>query len=516
MRHATRIVFAALALAGAGACQDPGLFDRRLEFGPPVQLASGIAVLEENAGAVFHLEIDAAGATARRLFAAAEGADIAWLRAGPGDGDSLLLLTVPASERDTGVGEALVRLDAATGAAATYPVGAAFDGTAFGPDGRFLVLYHGAGGSGESFYNPSEIALLDLQAEPGEGNPLVFSVQLGGRTIEDVFFLPSLDVDGQERRLVAFAARGLVKLVDLLEPQAGTVSIKLAPDDTASNLLARQILARPGDGQRDPLLFVRAAGTNDIYAVSLVPRTDGQPGFWATLNMFDGVSPREMVLVEDGERPLLVVAAGNRAVVIDIDTADAFSLTLNGVADHTRLRGEPGAEEVVLYGTGTYRLHFLAVANLAAAKGGNLSGLAIPDGIDSAMALAGDRLLLGTFNGDLLILDLPARLLTRLAGAGYLDWERAAVFGDVFFLAETDSDRVITLDLGTGHPEPLVLDEPVQSLFVLAGPAMGLVLHPCPTGRATLFPLAEPTRDRAFVVDGFWLDGFLDETEVLP
>jgi hypothetical protein len=518
MNHTMHIAAAGLLLALALGCEDQGLFDRRLDFGAPVELSSGIAVLEQTTGRVFLLEVSATGAAARLLFEAGEGTDISWLRAGPSGtaADTLFLLTVPASERDTGAGETLVRVAAASGAAEAFPVGTFFDGAAFAPDGRFLVLYHGAGSGSGSLYNPNEIALVDLDTGPGAGNPLVLSVQLGGRAIEDVRFVPSLEVDGQERRLVAFLARGLVKLVDLLEPQAGTVSVKLAPENDTSSILAQQILARPGDAERDPMLFVRASGTNDIYAVSLIPREDGQPGLWATLNMFDGGSPRDMALVEDGGRPLLVVASQNKAVVIDVDTADSFSLTLDGAAHKALLRGVDGAREVVLYGTGTYRIHFLAVEGLAAAKGGNLSGLTIPDGVDLALPLAGDRLLLTTYGGDLILLDLPTRVMTRLAAAGYLDWSSAAIHGDVFFFADEGSDRVLTLDLATGHPEPLVLDESVQSFHMFAGSAMGLVVHPCPTGRATLFPLAEPTRDRAFMVDGFWLDGFLDETEVQP
>jgi hypothetical protein len=514
MKNTTPIAAVAVLLALAAGCDDPGLFDERLDFGAPVELPSGIAILEQGSQTVFLLEVSATGARARRLFAAGEGAVVSWMRAGPAAG--LFLMIGPESERDTGIGETLVRVDVATGAADVFPVGDLFDGAAFDPDGRFLVLYHGADAGEGELYNPSEIALVDFENEAGEGNPLVLSVQLGGRAIEGVRFIPPLAVDGQERWIAAFLARGMVKLVDLLEPQVGTVSVPLSPESESSVILAQQILARPGDATRDPLLFVRASGTNDIYAVSLVPRTDGQPGFWATLNMYDGVAPRDMTIVEDGDRPLLVVAASGKAVVIDVDTADAFPLTLDGAAQQVLLRGDEGAREVVLFGTGGYRIHFLAVEGLAAAKGANLSSIAIPDGVDSAMLLAGERLLLTTYTQDLIVLDLASRELTRLASAGYVDWTLAEIWNDSFFLGEPGTDRVITLDLASGHPEPLVLDESVQSFHVLPGPAMGLTIHPSLAGRATLFPLADPTRDRAFVVDGFWLDGFLDETEVQP
>ena len=59
-----------------------------------------------------------------------------------------------------------------------------------------------------------------------------------------------------------------------------------------------------------------------------------------------------------------------------------------------------------------------------------------------------------------------------------------------------------------------MLDDPVASLRLLSGSGVGVVLHDTPTGRVTVFPLAEPTREKSRVIDGLWLDGLLDETEV--
>jgi hypothetical protein len=72
----------------------------------------------------------------------------------------------------------------------------------------------------------------------------------------------------------------------------------------------------------------------------------------------------------------------------------------------------------------------------------------------------------------------------------------------------------VSLDLVTGHPQSLVLDEPVSTFHTFDAASMGLVIHPSPTGRATLFPLAAPSRETAVILDGFWFEGFLDDTEV--
>jgi hypothetical protein len=160
-------------------------------------------------------------------------------------------------------------------------------------------------------------------------------------------------------------------------------------------------------------------------------------------------------------------------------------------------------------------VHFVAVDGLAEEHDANVDDLLIPDGVAGASRLEPDRLLI-TLQGsdDLLVLDLESRDVIRLTAPGGYDWQEAEVFGSLFFVANAGSDRVVSLDLVTGHPESLVLDESVDTFHAFADAGMGLVMHPSPTGRATLFPLSAPSRETAVILDGFWLEGFLDETEV--
>jgi hypothetical protein len=525
MRRLTRLryqLISAVLVAGIGSCDTDGLYDHELTIRKTVELTTGLAFLEGYPGRVVFLEVGQNSVRVRQVLEPDEGERLVWLTGGPvrSAPTKLFAMAVPQDERETGIPRTLIRIDPIAGTVDRFIAASEFGGLAFAPGGTFAVLYHldSDGDDTGELYNPNEVAVVDLTQPPSLDNPKILSIDIGGRAVTGVDFVPAMEIDGTMRSLAVFYAEGMVKLVDLRDLEIPAIAIKLTADDDPRDVEPKQVVARPADEMRDPMLFVRATESEDIYAISLVPRPDGLPGFWASLNQYDGgPRPSDLLLIEDGDTPLLLVANswGTEANVINIDTADSFALQLDGSGSQALLRGDPSALEVVLYGVSTNRVHFVAVDGLAEEQDGNLEDLLIPDGVDQASELGQDRLLITPWSsGDLLVLDMAERDILRLtAPAGY-DWQEADIFGNVFFVATTGSDRVVSLDLTTGHPESLVLDEPVSSFHVFSGAGMGLVIHPSPTGRATLFPLDSASRETAVVIDGFWLEGFLDDTEV--
>lgn len=522
MRPIAKYLLLATLLAAAAGCAPEGLYEHPIEVRKTVELVTGLAFLEGDPGRVIYLEVAQDRVRVRQPLEAGEGERIVWLTGGT-DRDAatqLFAMTVPIDERETGIDRALLRVDPATGTTDRYLTGSEFGGLEFAPGGVFAVLYHlpSESGSGDALFNPNEVAIVDLTEPPSQENPRILSVDIGGRAITGVEFIESMEVAGVIRSLAVFFAEGMIKVIDLQDLTISAISVKLTADDDPRVIVPEQVVARPGDEVRDPTLFVRASDSEDVYAISLVPRPDGLPGFWGSLNQFDGgVQPSDLLLLEDGETPLLMVANwwGDETNVIDIDTADTFALHLENQAQHAMLRSGAEALEVVLYGGSTDRVHFVAVDGLAEEQDANLDDLLIPDGVEQVSVLDEDRLLITPYTSDdLLVLDLETRDITRLTAPGGYDWQAADVFGNVFFVANAGSDRVVSLDLTTGHPESLVLDESVGSFHAFAATGVGLVMHPSPTGRATLFPLSAPNRETAVILDGFWLEGFLDETEV--
>lgn len=131
------------------------------------------------------------------------------------------------------------------------------------------------------------------------------------------------------------------------------------------------------------------------------------------------------------------------------------------------------------------------------------------------VSLDGNRLLLIPNNGqDLVILDLISEKGEPLSSSGAYDWMDSAIFNDVFFVLPESYERVDYFDLSTGRPGSLLLDDTTTSLHLLKGRKTGVTIHDTASGRVTLFPLGEPTRSRAKVLDGLWLKGSLNREGV--
>jgi len=505
-------------------CKTEGLYENVLAIGTKVTLTKGVAFHEQTFDRVFYLEAGAGKASLKTLYQAQEGENILWLKPGESGQEVFYGFVAPSDPRDTRRTNALLQFRVKEGKVDRYPVGSYFDTLALSPGGRFLVLYHGGSlaDQGSDIYNPNEVTILEPAKAAGDFNPKTVSIGIEGQRIEHIAFLDSLSVGGRSCEFGVFMARGAVKLIDLADPALTGIKIQLVTDTDTRNVVPVEALAKAGDALRDPMIFLRASGSQDIYAVSLSLKTGG--GFSASLNQFEaGDTPYGMTLVEEpGETPTLLVLSWSNAYagrgvvhVIDIDTADTFTISIGDTPTRILSRAETAEHEVVLYGDQTAGVHFLKLDALSDEKGGNLEHLLIPERIRDVIPLGSDRLLLLPGSGsDLIILDLATRNMTRLFSAASYDWTQAQLSAGRFFLVPGGKDRIDTLDLTNGHPDSLVLDDAVVSLHLLSGSMAGVVFHDTPTGRVTVFPLSQPTRDKATVIDGLWLKDILDDTEV--
>ena len=291
------VPFYLLFLAVIAGCGTDGIYEDPISFSAPVRLESGLALEESLNGGVIFLDVLADDVSPRQLFVPEDGEEILSLIAGP-DPDAateLFVMTGAEDARETTIVETLHRVSPSSEEIVEFSIGSFFGGSSFSPDGRFLVLYHGENDASlsEGLYNPNEVAVIDLQSAPGDSNPRIISIGLGGRTVESIFFPDAVSIEGTTRQLVVFGASGVIKVVDLLEPDQGTMSAKLIPDGDNRTVIPSKVIARQGDELRDPILFVLASGSQDLYAFTLLPDDDGTAGFTASLSQYDGgYSPR--------------------------------------------------------------------------------------------------------------------------------------------------------------------------------------------------------------------------------
>ena len=522
-----KALLASLALVALCGCDVEGRYDERFVIDSFARLESGLVVwFAEPDQEIVLVAPVAGGIDVRRLFVPQDGERIVRLEVGPDPGaaQELFVFTAPIDEREIEIVDSVVRIAPGSDAAPVpFELGARFGGMAFHPAGRFAILYHPAADADESggLFNQNEVAVLDLSREPAADNPRLLTIGMGGRSVEGVAFPGALTVAGGERDFVVFEADGAVVLLDLLAPASLPVTVKLKNDGDNRTIIPEQIVARPSDAAFDPMLILRAPGAQEIFAVALVAQPSDANGFVPSLNQFDSgtYEPTAMALVEDDGHPLLVVvgAGTSRVTVIDVETAYTFSIELDGYVSALRENTNiDGAQEVVMYGSSQW-IYFLTVPDLAEEKGSNLEEVFIEDGVETAWAFGDHRLLAVPYSGyGLTLIDLAAREVTRLTSDQAYSWDRSDAYGDMLFYAGAGDDRVISLDLASGHPEPLVLDEAVAEFEIFPSTVCGLVLHDTPSGRLTWFPLDDPSREKAKVFDGLWLRRMLDGKGVQP
>lgn len=501
-------------------CETKGLYDKLVREQDVVTLSRGVAIHDKGNRRIVYLEAAPGEATISELFKYSKSEKIEWVKAGPSASVSteLFLMSMPTDVRDPDARETLVRISIEDKRVRRYETGSRFDKLSFDPVGKYAIL-HGAGGAGEGgFYSPNEVALINLSKSPGADNPLLFTVNMGNRRISSIRFLPELTVGGRTVNLVAFLAEGAIKLADLSNPtEIGTLVPLVASDDTRTVSPAK-VLVRDEDESRNAMVFVLAGGSQDVYGISL-SREEGGARLGATLNQFEaGGYPSDMVIAEDGDTPLLVVLSPRnnsaRVNVVQIDTSETFSIQLDDSVNRAFLHQAESSTEIVFYGDNSNGIHYLTVDSLATQKGRNLDDVLIPDRVSRAMLLDQNRLLLvSQKSGDIIVMDLNSRKSTRFASPKEMDWDGASVFNDRLYFLTEFAKEIDIVDLQTEHPISLLLDDPASSLHLLKGTGAGVVLHSTPSGRATVFDLADPSRANSLVVDGIWFNHFLGETE---
>ncbi len=515
------VVLLALLIWG---CDTEGLYEATFAVGPKATLNGGVAMHESGLDRIVYLDT---APTMRELYRLADGESLVWLKPGPNldNPEELFALTVPLDERDGTLTESLLHIKVDGTAPVRYQLGSRFDNLKFGPHNRYAILFHGKNDNKNRLHNPNEVALIDLKKKYTKNrNPLILSVNLEGRRLQDVTFLGTVLVSGEEKELAVFFADGAVRIVDLENPAQKAVTMELTLSATQSATPV-QVHSRDASGERPAMIFVRATGVEDIYQIYLSTSLDQQTGLQtlsASLNTFwiDG-TPYDMVLVED-DKPLLAVVAdvsyasgGTVLKIFDVDTSADSTIEVQDFVRNALLRQTDDKEEIVLYGQGCQGIYFVQVDGLSQETWKNLGDVKIPGSIGSVTTLDEDRLLI-TPQGenDLILFNMETRKSTRVTAPGLESVNTAQIVENKVFFASENSGKVNVLDLASGHPFSLFFDDRITSMHLLKGPKMGVVLHDSPSGRATVFPLNEPTRANAKVIDGMWFDGFLDEEEV--
>lgn len=510
--------FLGMGVLALGACAPDNPYADELEVLPPVATNQSLVYAEQSKQELLFALPGDDGLAFRRQKIGDERTTVLWSRASI-EGNSVLAMTAPASDKEEDIGERLHVLPAdGDGQGQVYDVLAPFTTASLSPDGRRAVLHFGSGVPGGALQNANQVAIVDLAGTSVRNLTLN---GFGGRLAAVDFPVPesgeatAVNVGDRTLELVAFLAEGEVVLVDAANEQTDQVAVRFG--DTV-NFSPVETMLRPGnDVFGRSVLFLRSDIGADVAMLSLVDKADevtGEPGFSAQVSLLPvGNGAADMATYDSAEAPYLVTVDGGAFVFTDIETQGSFSVGTGGVAQRLFLRdaqsGGSIVRQAVAWAPGGSALFTLDLDAIEQTIGRTPRRLNIETGIEELVVLDNDRVLVSS-GLNLYVVDLPLEQVTPLSAMSPYDARSSALQGDRLMLGTPGQTWVSTVDLITLNPESMVLDDPIQSFHYLSEVERLVMVHPDAVGFVTVAEAINPSRSTSYVSWGYLLDGLLD------
>jgi hypothetical protein len=415
----------------------------------------------------------------------------------------------------------------------TLPLASRFTALSQSDDGRFAIAHFApATSTGETLFNPNEIAIVDLQAGTP---PVARTIRSFGGVPRQVVFSPPLALPEGPRTLAVFLSDNYVTLLDLDHPTRSEITVPLTLPDDHRTLVPLQVLFEAAD----PAVYVRVDRSNDIYALRLLPvppaeRADGGNDFTPALSQLAaGNAPADMALytAADGPRLLVVSPASRDAFVIDARSSRSTRIPLDDAASRIHLfeaagPGDPQRRpRALLIGAGleAQSVGFLDLDQLEQQGRRNLDTRSMGAPALDSLFFPGRGLAVVLHRAQ------PAR-----AGVSVIDLAHRTVspiFAEVpparIALGPT-SERIWVsaesglqlgfIDLGSLAPGEVRLDAPITAVLPLPRAADGktrvVAVHGAnPAGAITVLDADKPDRATARVIEGFLLQDLLERND---
>ncbi len=525
-----RLSLFTLIVCGAVACRERDRrIDEPLDVLGPVSIAGGLMYTERSRSLAFFVDLSDDRGLVRT---AALGHDPVVLAARPGQPEAVVLSR---GERGrTGVrpeAATVTAVPAAPGVAArTYTVGSPFNAMALTDDGRFaLVYFRPETAMGRLLFNPNEIAVVDLQAPAGPGNPVLRTVRSFGGIPNSVVFSPPISIRGERRTIAVVLSDAYVTLIDLNHLDRSEVSVRLTLPEDPRAIGPQQVLFDVDD----PTLYIRASASNDVYVVRLnETMPDGPTGndFRPTINQLGaGREPADMALFGAGAaRRLLVVSRASQEVrVVDARSNAIAVVPLDARADRVLMFEGPAPHDTVvarralLYSAdaSASAVTFLDLGDVEQRRGQNVETIQLGRAIRVALPLPDRNAVMfehveTSSAGRLSLLDLHRRTASPIFAEVSLQGAQFDGDRQLLWVAPQTGTRLGYIDLRSYHPGEVRLDANVSSVVPIVGDPMGrnrvAALHNSAGGHLTVIDGADPLRDTAFALRGFVLTGVLD------
>jgi hypothetical protein len=430
-------------------------------------------------------------------------------------------LILCAGERESAEGDAEpAALVAINGSAErrVYELGTtAFNMLTQSDDGRYAIAYRNGPTQDRTLDNPNELAVVDLQRAPDDEGAVTLKTPAGlGHTLTQVLVSPTMNIAGEERRLLVLLSAAEVSVFDLghLDRRATIVQL-----DERRNIDPAQVVFSADQ----PTFYVRANSSDNIFMFRFEPfdnPNEGGNDFQPSINpLGGGTGPKDIALFGSGASERLLVLANLQALVIDPATSKTTPVKLAATADKILLFQGTSPQDpsekthALVYATSMGGLTFLDVEAIGDAPADSVELVTSEQSVQRVIPLLDEKTVVLLQPSLVSVLDLQQRTLTPISSNTQLT---DAVFDPgrkKLWVGPYGSPYIQSLELATGRTgDELRLDAPIRRLVPMFAKNRLVVLHNESLGYLTMVDADAPDRDHSLSLRGFFVNLLFDRS----
>ncbi len=481
------LYFAALSLVLLAGCERDEVWDAYVQGDVPVVGLSGsVALLDPVAERVLITTADRDLNLVPLSFGIGRGFADAKATL---PGDRLLVLTrgdVPRrSSDDQGPGLSVFDGSSRPALLQHFDLSDPLSGLAVDPEGRFAVIYPSADDT--SFVqNPNELVFVDLGKGPAIDNPFPLTLRSFGGRPQALTFTKTLDLPTAEKRLLIVQTDRDIALVDLTDLSVPEVTVPLTggPDALVPGGVA--VTAGAPDNPDDARIAVRIQGDSNVVLVDLLPvplaeEATTPQSFRVVPNIvYVGGVPSDIAFVQtDGGLRLAALVPSKQALsLVDPATGIATEIALGAYFDRislvTDIIGPSGdnSDNALLWSSQSPAVALVALGSTVGKpyKAVDRLELSTPVGQVQDVPAPNNHLkLLTSPDGrSFVVLNLLDRTASPLSSSAFGTTITPALDGERAWLLAPDAYQLAALDLGSLHPQNVLLSQPIHAAFDIA------------------------------------------------
>lgn len=397
-----------------------------------------------------------------------------------------------------------------------YELSVPFSEIELSSDGRYALLHNPRSdeGSSDLLSNPNRVALVDLESEPSDSNPVERTLKAMGGGLAKAYLIDPLKINGESRPLGLFTFANGLSVWDLSHPERP----EIASEGLGANgsVTLNRIVPDPDAGK----LYLLQSGLSDLRVLDLNNAATGKDNdFWPSWNQLplSSANGTDLVLYSDATEPRVIAAMGSEVRIVDSNDSRVAAVAVPQQVRQfysftgTSPNDNKSIQRLLGWSVGANSVTFIELQDLESRGSRNMEVLPLGRTLKGLIKL-NDSQLLTVFDFDGIgVLNVETRRFTPLSSSVALTDPLIQSNAERVWVGATDATQLAYFSPNSLETWSMGLDSPVADLFLFekGNDRKIVVLHDNTWGQVTVVDGDKPSRATSTVIDGFLLDGLV-------